>query len=392
VPEHLVRPFPFVYGTDTDRDPFAMTKEIHEGPDVFYAHHAYTGGRPAWVVRRASDLREIYLDTEHFENAGLSVFSKLIGDTWTNLPFEIDPPRHKVYRSVLNHWFTPKAMSEMEAQIRERAVEFIEAFRARGECEFVAEFAFGFPIKVFLELVNLPLELTPQFLRWEKGLLHSPDLQEIASATRSVVAYLREQIELRKAKPGKDLLSRAIVGEIEGRKWNDDELVGFAFNLFIGGLDTVSNNIALQFCHLARHPEHQRILRENPDRIPDAVEEMMRAYAPVTTWRTCKSPIKFKGVQMMPGDKVAMCTTLAARDPGEYDQPQEVRLDRRPKHVSFGHGIHLCLGIHLARREMRIAIDEFLRRIPQFELKPGHVMRYRLGMIQPMSLPLQWAA
>jgi cytochrome P450 len=391
VPPELVRPFPFIFGTDTDRDPYnEFARQVHQGPEIFYALHAYPGGTPAWIVRRTRDLREIYFDTGNFSSKDFSPFSKLTGDTWTNLPVEFDPPQHGIYRAFVNPLFTPKAMAKLEDSIGACAAEFIELFRAGGACEFMSQFAFEFPIKVFLQLMGLPLVLTNQFLEWEMGLLHNHDLAKIAQATRSVVAYLRGEIAARRAHPTDDIISYAVKGEIEGRKLTDDELVGFTFNLFIGGLDTVSTNMGLQFCHLARHPEHQRQLRQHPDQIPDAIDELMRAYAAVTTFRTCTSEIVFKGVRMMPGDKVAMSTTLAGRDPEEYERPDEVILDRKARHVSFGYGPHLCVGVHLARREMRIAMEEFLRRVPEFAIRPGHPIRYHLGMIQPVELPLVW--
>jgi len=393
VPASLVRPFPFVFGTTTEADPYNdWVPEIHKGPPIFYAPHAYPGGSPAWIVRRAADLQKIYLDTETFSSRDFSPYSKLIGDSWINLPVEIDPPNHAKYRAFINPLFTPVAMNRLEGKIRHYAVEFIEAFQARGACEFMHDFAFEFPIRIFLELMGLPLELTPKFLEWEYGLLHSSDLSVIATATRAVVTYLRGEIELRRHAPKDDVISYALKVEVEGRKLTDDELVGFAFNLFIGGLDTVSTNMGLQFLHLARNPEQQVFLRANPEKIAGALDEFMRGYAPVTTFRTCTKETEFAGVKMMPGDKVAMCTTLTGRDPEEYARPNEIMLDRKQRHLSFGFGPHLCVGMHLARREMRIAIEEFLRLIPAFSVKPGHVVSYHLGMIQPVALPLVWNA
>lgn len=392
VPEALIRPFPFIFGTTTDRDPFNdLAAQVHQGPDIFYALHAYPGGTPAWIVRKTQDLRNIYFDTEHFSNKDFSPFSKLIGETWNNLPAETDPPMHALYRAFVNPIFTPKAMAKLEDRIRQYAVEFIEPFQSKGACEFMSDFAFEFPIKVFMELMGLPLERTKQFLEWEMGLLHNHDLGKIAAATRSVVDYLRGEIEDRRKNPTDDLITYGVQAKIEGRDLTEDELVGFTFNLFIGGLDTVSTHMGLQARHLAEHPDHQASLRANPDRIPEAIEEMMRAYAAVTTFRTCKKETSIKGVKIMPGDKVAMSTTLAGRDPDEYERPNDVILDRKPKHISFAYGPHLCVGMHLARREMRIAMEEFLRRIPDFRIKPGHTVRCHLGMIQPVDLPLVWS-
>src|SRR3546814_2554170 len=163
-------------------------------------------------------------------------------------------------------------MRELEEKITNYAREYCETMRPRGECEFMGDFAFEFPIKVFLELMGFPIALAPTFLEWEMGLLHTNDLGVIAQSTRKVVDYLRGEIADRQAAPREDLLSYGVTTQIEGRNLTDDELVGFAFNLFIGGLDTVSTNIAWQFRHLAENPDHQATLRANPAMIPDAIE------------------------------------------------------------------------------------------------------------------------
>lgn len=392
VPATLVKHFPYIFGTTTTEEPHLdWAPAIHaEGPDIFYAPHAYPGGSPAWVVRRIDHLREIYFETDTFSSKDFSPFAKLIGESWINTPVEIDPPEHAKYRKMANPLFTPKAVSALDEKIRHYAIDYVEAFRAKGECEFMSQFAFEFPIKVFLELMDFPLENTKQFLEWEYDLLHVADMAKIAAATRNVVDFLREQIEDRRKARRDDIISYALDVDVDGAKLNDDELVGFSFNLFIGGLDTVSTNMGLQFLHLARNPADQAFLRKNPQEIPHAIDELMRAYAPVSTFRTCTKETEFHGIKMMPGDKVMMSTTLAGRDPAEFENPGVVDFSRRPRHVSFGFGPHTCIGMHLAKREMRIALEEFLGRIPQFSIKPGHDLEYHLGMIQPVTLPLVW--
>ena len=391
VPAELVQPFPFVFGMTTDKDPFnELAAAVHEGPDLIYAPHAYPGGTPAWVPRRIEDLRAIYMDTEHFTTRDFSPFAKLSGGNWINSPVELDPPAHGPFRQMVNPAFTPKAMAALEEKIREYAVGYIDAFAKAGKCEFMSEFAFEFPIKVFLELMGLPHDRVHEFMDWEMNLLHNHDMAKIADATRKVIDYLGSEIEARRADPRDDLISYAVRSDIEGRPLTQDELLGFCFNLFIGGLDTVSTNMGLQFWHLATHPEDQAKLRENPSEIPHAIDELMRAYGAVTTFRTCIKETQVRGVTIMPGDKVAMSTTLAGRDPAAFENPGEVRFERRPRHIGFGYGIHTCVGMHLARRELRIAMEEFLARIPEFSLEPGHQVVCHLGMIQPVALPLVW--
>ena len=179
--------------------------------------------------------------------------------------------------------------------------------------------------------------------------------------------------------------------EAEGERLTDDQIMGFCFGLFLGGLDTVSTNIGHQFRHLAEHPDDQALLRREPERIPNAIEEMMRAYAAVATPRRCIKEYRIGDVTIQPGDLVLMSTFLAGRDPEAFENPGEVDFDRKPRHVSFGYGAHTCIGMHLAKREMRIALEEFLSAIPQFRIAPGATVESWLGgMIAPVALPLAW--
>lgn len=392
VPAHLVGSYPLVLGATTLENPFdKIIPQIHEGPDVMWCANGYLGHFPAWVFRRAKDLQAIYMDTEHFSSKDFAPFAKLLGENWNNVPAEVDPPMHGLFRNMVNPLFTPRKMAALENRVREFAQLYINKFKDKGHCEFMSEFAFRFPINVFLELMGLPMDKVETFLEWENGLLHEHDMAKVAQATRNVKNYLMGEIEERRKNPRDDLISFGINAEIEGRKMSEDELFGFCFNLFIGGMDTVSTNTAWQFRHLATHLDDQAKLRANPALIPAATEEMFRAYAAVTTARTCVKPVQIHGVQLMPGDKILMATTLANRDPSEFENPNEVRLDRNPRHVTFGTGIHRCVGAPLARREVIIAIEEFLKAIPEFRIAPDAKIVTQLGgVIQPETLPLVW--
>ena len=392
VPPHLVRSYPFTFGATTTRNPFDdIVPEIHRGPEIFFVLGYSGDGSPAWIVRRAADLRAIYLDTEHFSNRDQTPYAKIAGEDWSPIPLETDPPMHRLYRAFVAPLFSAKAISAMDDKIRASATGYVAEIRKRGSCEFLSDFAFEFPIRVFLEFMGLPVNMIKQFRKWEADLIHAPDFQSLTDAVTGVVGYLREVIEDRKRRPVDDLISYGTVVEVDGRKLTDSELMGFCFNLFLGGLDTLSANMSLQAWHLARHPEHQKVLREDPSLIPAAIEEFMRAYAAVNHGRVCKKKIEFRGITFMPGDLIVMSTTLAGRDPEEYDRPNEVILDRNPKHVALGHGPHLCLGMHLARRQMRIAIEEMLTGLPEFHIAAGSEIRFHLNAVmQPQTLPLRW--
>jgi cytochrome P450 len=338
-------------------------------------------------------MQQIFADHEHFSSRAQMPVQELIGEHWQLLPAEIDPPKHGMYRAVLNPVFSPSKMAALENKIREYARGFVMAFRDRGHCEFMSEFAFEFPIKVFLELMGLPQEQAKQFLVWENGLLNNPDPEHLTQTARDIVAYLRQEIDARRKNPRDDLISFALNADFEGRKMDPDELMGFCFLMFLGGLDTVSVNIAWQFLHLAEHQGDQAALRANPKLIPEAIDELMRAYAAVTISRECIKETRIGEAVIMPGDKVMLPTYLAGRDPAAFPNPELVSLSRKPRHVSFGFGVHFCIGMHLARREMRIAMEEVFSNIPAFRLATGAEIEYKLGQVMsPITLPLVWDA
>ena len=392
VPPDLVRPFPYYTGAKTKQDPHSFIAAVHsDNPPIFWAQTTSVGS--AWVPRRMEELRAIYMDNENFSVSGAAFFSKMIGEDWVLVPSETDPPLHSVLRSAINPLFTPRRMAELEEKVRLYARDAIAAFKDRGQCELMNEFAFEFPIRVFIELMGLPQEDMPQVLAWEHDLLHGRDLAAVIAAIRDTSAYLRGEIEKRRANPTEDFISHGLRARVDGRAFTDDELMGFCFNLFVGGLDTVSTNIGHQFRHLAERPDHQALLRREPERIGEAVEELLRAYASSVTPRRCVRRFEIGGVTMMPGDAVLMATFLGNRDPEAFADPGEVILDRKPRHVGFGFGVHMCIGMHLAKRELRIAIEEFLAAIPEFRITPGaRIESYLGGMVTPIALPLSWRA
>ena len=394
VPAGLVYDYPLIVSRKTTENPFdRIIPEVATWPDAFYAPGAVPTGDAAWVFRRAADLRRLFRDTDHFTARGWASFSGLIGDSWYQVPVEYDPPEHGPLRALLNPLLAPARMIALDARVRAYARTYIARFKDRGHCEFMRDFAFKFPIAVFLELMGLPHEDVDQLLAWEMGLLHEPDVTKIAAATLAVRDYLLVKLEDSRRNPGDNFISFIATARLGDRALSRDEQLGMAFNFYTGGLDTVSTNIALHFRHLAENPQHQATLRAHPERIPLATEELLRAYAAVTTFRICTREVVINGARVMPGDRVALSTTLACRDDRKYDKPHEVRLDRGPQHEAFAFGPHRCVGMHLARREMHCALEEFLAAIPQFRLEPGATIVSTLGpIIQPETLPLVWAA
>lgn len=392
VPPELAMEFPLTTRTLSYVNPFKeVIPAIHEGPAIFWGTNIFPGPKGGWVLRRHEDLVKVYENTTGFIKKGNAEFSSMIGEQWDVIPTELDPPVHTEFRRALEPVFSPKRMAELEHKVAGRADELIDTFANKGEVEFIKAFATPFPCTIVLDILGLDSARLDEFLAWEHNLLHTNDMSARQNAIRTLKAFLLDEIADREKNPRDDMISNALTLESNGRKWTKTEVFGHCFNLFIGGLDTVTANLGHQFHHLATHPEDQQFLRENPSKVPIAVLELMRAYGAVTTMRICAKDTKIGDITIKAGDRVAMSTPLGSNDPEIYEAPQEVRLDRRPLHLSLGHGIHRCLGAHLARREINVAIQEMLARVPEFRLKPGFKVPYLMSnVIHVQSLELAW--
>ena len=231
VPRELIRSYPLIMGAFSDEDPFkTIIPKLQLEPEVFYGLNAFPGPEHAWIFRKSKDLTAIYLDTEHFTNHDFSPFARLVGDTWPVLPVEIDPPMHSKYRAMVNPLFMPRKMQAMDDHVRQFARDYIGKFKDRGECEFMSEFAFRFPIAVFMELMGLPADRVDEFLEWEMMLLHAPNMEVMRQGVLNVKEYLMGVIEERRQNPGDDFISYGIAAQIDGRNLTQDELFGFCFN------------------------------------------------------------------------------------------------------------------------------------------------------------------
>jgi cytochrome P450 len=392
VPPDLVYTFPFRRGIRLQNaTPWDLFDDVIENaPQLFWAPNLFPGG-DGWVVNDSEEIKRLFFDTEHFSNKGKFPIKKFAKRDFITIPSQADPPDHTFYRQLINPMFTPKRMASLEDGIRTHARHFADKLRDRNECEFLDDFAFEFPIRVFLLMMGLPVEMTRQFLAWERQLIRGADVKVVADVIEDVCCYLEEEIKARQANPRDDLISFGVQAEYKGRKMTDTELLGYCFSLFLGGLDTVSANMSHHFVHLAKNPAHQRYLREDPSRIAEGVDELARAYAVVIQMRDCVKDTEIMGQPIKVGDKLTLATPLVNRSPKEFERPKEVDFGRKPRHITFGTGPHLCLGIHLARRELRIALEEVFKAIPEFHLKPGTKMEYDLGgVIQPFEVPLVW--
>ncbi len=382
---------PNVFAQEMD-DPFLAISRLHDGPDIIWAAQAGRAKRGAWLATRHALVQEIFLDPVRFSSLDSSGVQTQLGVDWKLLPLEVDPPEHGDYRLILQPWFQPAAIKAMEAGMRRGAEEIIASFEDRDGCEFISEFAQLFPSYVILELMNLPRDMLPTFLKWESAFIHAKSIDERAVAVRKIASYMADFLEERRRGPRRDDVIQAILeAQIRGRPLTQAEIMGLTMILYTGGLDTVLSSLGWYFRYLATDQALQARLRENPQDIPQVVDELLRAYGVVGRPRTVTQDMVFHGVEMKKGDVVMAPGWLAGRDPHQYPDPHRIDPDRKPRHLTLATGPHNCVGSHLAKREIKIVLEAFLSRFENIRLAPGETASWQTtGVWSVTRLPLVW--
>jgi len=347
-----------------------------------------------WVLTDSDLIRDALQQPGLFSS---SVVTPLESDPpYKWIPEMLDPPEHTAWRQLLAPHFAPKLMEGMEGKVRRRCVELIEPLVARGHCDFLHDFAWRYPTTIFMEMMGLPLDGLEQFLAWEHDILHltmdeDPDRSKAFNAMLAVMGYFGGLIEEKRARPGEDLLTAALAWRLDGQPIPEQDLLSWCLLMFMAGLDTVSIQLSYAFWYLASHPEDRRRMAVEPAVIPDAVEEFLRYFAFVAPARKVTRDTDFHGCPLKAGDMVLVPLSSATRDPGQFDDAAAFRLDRPVNnHIAFGLGPHRCLGSHLARRELRIAFEEWHARIPDYRLTEGVEVVEHGGMYGIDRLELSW--
>ncbi|MEN9717153.1 MAG: hypothetical protein RIQ99_31 [Pseudomonadota bacterium] len=376
-------------------DPYAQTDVLRDPafPRIHYYPWPISGNQHgAWVVTRYEDIQRVYEDNDLFSTEGVAQFQALAGETWPSIPLGIDPPDHAKYRRFLNPWFTPVAMKTMEPKIRATIGAMIGAFAAKGEVDIAYDFGRVFPVRVFLDLMGFPFSMFDQFLAWEWDILHEPEIATKAAAVRGILDYLRGFIAEKQAASDQTLGSYIANGQIDGRKLNPNEVLGMTWFLWLGGLDTVASSVSQMFRRLGMDQALQARIRDNRELIPTAVEEFLRVQPLINSGRKVKRDFSWHGVDIKAGDWVSVFNSVGNFDPAHFPDPRGFDPARRVnRHYALSGGIHLCLGAHLARRELRVLLDEWFTRIPQpFAIKPGTDTTVTPGLLSIRNLPIVW--
>ena len=378
-------------------DPYPIWRELRGRCPV--PHTERIGG--SWMPTRMEDIRAVAKDVEHFSSREVGVVPPQIEgepedyDRIPAPPIQVDPPVHTWSRRLILPAFSPQAVAEYEPYTRDLCRSLIAKFKQQGHADAAHDYAQQIPVNIIARLLGIPADMKDTFTGWVRDLLEfaGEDPARAQQARREIFSFLDTQIEDRLRNPGDDIISQLTAAEMEGEPVARKVVLGICGLLLIAGIDTTWSGIGSSLWHLATHPEDRRRLAAEPDLIPTAIEELLRAYSPVTMARVVTKDVEFKGCPMKEGDKVLLPFPAANRDPEAFENADRVIIDRqRNRHVAFGVGLHRCAGSNLARMELRVAVEEWMKAIPEFELDTTKKTTWAGGQVRgPRRIPILFA-
>jgi len=329
-----------------------------------------------WVLSKYEDISFVLKNHALFSSRQITVDPATLTTLGPDIPTQIDPPDHLRYRKVMGPWFRPVVVKAMEDSIRASAVALLEPVAGKTSWDFLNDFAIPFPCAIFLDLMGLPREDLPMFLTWKDQILRATTPAELAEIFGTVkvdlLNYFQQVYRERRAlaHPGNDLIGSMVTAQIDGeRPLDESEFVRSACLMWGAGLDTVTAQLSLAIAYLAEHPARRDELVAHPDQIANAVEELIRYESLVSQCRVATTDVRIRDHEIRAGDVVWLLQGSAGRDEDEFADADVVDFGRTDiRHFGFGGGVHLCLGIHLARAEMQIAMEEIHRLVPAYRV------------------------
>lgn len=354
----------------------------------------HNGGH--WIALDPDLIVDVLGDATRFSSLNVLVPKETAGAAYRFLPLSLDPPEHFPYRAILNESLYGPAVHPLEPAVRALTASLIDGFAKKGECDFTHEFAEQLPLRVFMKLVDLPIEDLPVLKQMADQFTRPDGSMTPQQAADRFADYIRPVLAARRGTERTDLLTNITRGEVFGRKVTDDEAVRLAIQVLVGGLDTVVNFMSFTMQMLAQAPDLQARLAADPALMGSAIQECLRRLPLVASGREVKADIDVDGVRLRQGDMVIAPTELYALNPRMNDDPMRFDVDRRSRSmIAFGSGHHICPGQFLARMEMKVLLEEWFKRIPRFELAPGEHIRHRGGIVggcEPYKLRWRLAA
>lgn len=374
--------------------------ELSSDPHTVYRRNQAQGSTTRLGPLLMVNARDVVITALHQPQALSSgMASARLGNTRPLIPMQIDPPDHAAYRRMLDPLFSRKALSGLEPAVVTLVHRLIDGVVSADSCDFTEAFAVPLPSLVFLRLLGLPEADRVELSRIKNDIVHPPrdDMAEAeraqSAAGQELYEYFEKAVETKRAAPGDDLLTRLTTADIAGRPLSRDEIVDICYVLLLAGLDTVTDTLTLSWSYLARHPDHRARIVADPGLIPSAVDELLRWESPIPgVPRIAVAGTEVGGCPVRPGDVVYVSFGSANIDTTDDDDLDTVRLDRSPnRHLAFGGGIHRCLGSYLAKMQIGIAMREWHRRIPDYEIPRGTKLQYMPGLRSIEHLPLTFS-
>ncbi len=374
-------------------DPFPIWDELRAGCPAAHTDRYNEG---VWLPTRFADITAVAHDTDAFSSGHSGVTAGGTVPRGVFPPIHLDPPDHHPMRRAMLPFYNPKRIEGWRSHVLGICDDLIDELLPRlaaGEpVDVAAEYAAHIPAATIAALLGIPTSDGDLFRRWIHGLeLGDNDVDVRKQAVAEMTGYFAGVIEARRAEPGDDFVSVLVQAEVDGAPIDDATLQHILALQLVAGIDTTWGVLGASLWHLASHDDDRRTLVADPDKIPTAIEEFLRAYASVSLWRTVVAPATIGDVEVSVGDTVMMAFPAACRDPEVFDDPATVDIERqRNRHVAFGSGIHRCLGSNLARLELNVAVARWLERVPSFRLVPGHDVVWAEGAIRgPRSVMVE---
>lgn len=390
VPPELVRDVKWYGLLDPDADPNANLSRIHGGLDVFFIPQNERNPFGTWVLTRFDDIQKAFMDTEHFTSNYISGFNVLAGVEQLLIPVELDPPDHAKYKTFLMPYFSRARIQELEGVMRSGVDNVIDEIIDRGEAD-VVPYGYKMMAAVWCELVGAPFEKSDLYIRFLFQVIHQYDPQIRFACAREMLEAMKDLYRANKGQPGKGLLNAFINREVDGEAPSEAECAGFILFMFLAGMDTMGSTTSWILRYLAENPARRQALIDDPASIPTFIEEVLRRYSIVSTNRFVKKDVEVRGVTLKAGDNVLLSTPLACMDAGKFECPEKFDVDRSTRHLAFGAGPHFCTGAPVARAQLPIMLETWLKRIPDFKVKPGVSLTAHIGDVLSLdTLPLVW--
>lgn len=367
------------------RSPFPRWDELRTVCPI--AHTERRGS--TWLPTTYADVTAMAKDIAHFSSANTSVIDSGETDedpilTYGLPPITSDPPLHTWTRRLLLPWFSHARVATYEPMTRALCGSLIDAHLEAGRANAAADYAQQIPVRVIGAILGIPEELADTFTGWVRDVLEfADDPVRVERGMLGIGYYLWDRINERRDAEGDDLLSFLLHAEGDDGPVDDMIVLGMAILTMIAGIDTTWSAIGSSLWHLATNDLDRERLVAEPALMDTAVEELLRAYSPVTMARVVTADVEFQGCPMKQGDKLLLNFPAANRDPAAFDRADEVLLDRQEnRHVAFGSGIHRCAGSNLARMELRVALEEWLARVPVFHLAADDEVSWAGGQVR----------